>query len=246
MWIVGDAFLSTIIGCLQNLRAKGEYPLHLYDHYNITAYYENPCSMTRSSLSRLLNALATGLNEKVRFPRYIIFIPDADILSTIDFYDFGMPITFEACIRWLFRQIEKFFIARKEDLRKQRSGSVGVDTRFIWVNVINRPAIRNNPNKKLVKVLAGRRLFNIALNEVIADTRYMHSMDLGEAPDARCFDRFGNLSAMGQNWFWKEIDHTFKKFDRHEISLKPEVPTKKKLPTPPKSEKRDDVPPFFK
>ena len=220
---MGDCFLAEIFPALQTLSGHASSPLYLYKNYNVAPFYQNPSSMLRNSLSRILNAVAKALNERVRLPKYVLVIPDLDILSTINFYDFGMPTTFQKCAQWLVKQVVRFFQIRYEDLKSKRPGAVCGNTRIIWLNIINRPSIKNHPNPDRVKLLAGRERFNTALNDVICDMRYNHAMVIDTLTEVNHFTQFGNLSQYGQQAYWRELDKVFKKFDRHEVDLKPEV-----------------------
>ena len=100
-------------------------------------------------------------------------------------------------------------------------GVTGPEPRIVWVNIINRPMIKNHPDKNRTRVLAGRSKFNEVLNYLIAETRFNHLLSIKGLTEVNSFTSLGDLSANGQYTYWKELDHIMKKFDRHEVNLKP-------------------------
>ena len=195
--------------------------MYLYQQYNVCPYYQNPVSAERNNMSRLMNALATGLNERIRLPKYVILCPDLDPLKTIKFDDNKQHVPYQLCANWLITEVDKFFTTRKENLKDRRLGAVSGDTRFIWVNIVNRPLIKNHPERERSSYLAGRTKFNTALNDLVAVQRFHHAMTVNGLTEMQHFTHLGNLSSYGQEHYWKQIDNVFKKFDRHEINLKP-------------------------
>ena len=227
MWLIGDAFLAGCFPALQELQTRRNTEVYLQQSYNLCTYFENPTSMERNAITRILNSLAAALNERIRLPKFVIMFPDIDILSTIHYYEFAMPLTFHICLEWLFKQVDHFFAGRRDNLRRIRPGSVGAETRFIWVMAVNRPAIKNHPDRNYNKVVTNRGSFNEVLNDLVAETRCMHAVEI-EFKEPQFFDTFGNLSAMGKEYLWRELDYIFKRFDKHEINLKPIIPAFRK------------------
>ena len=222
VWLIGTNFLGTTFKTLQNLNSSQKNPVHMYQYYNVCPYYAQKPAI-KNILIVLLQCIAEGLNERIRLPKYVLIIPDIDILASIKFYEYAMPIAFDLCLKYLMTHIARLFEERREDLKKWKPGAVGQETRFIWVNVINRPAIKYHPDADRQKIIACRQKFNITLNNLAAGTRYNHAICLKEFTDKKLFDPFGNLSPEGEIKFWREIDYFFKKFDRHECTLKPAI-----------------------
>ena len=224
LWIIGDHFLADIFPTLQSVSNNAKYPMYMYQQYNVAAYYQNPSSMTRNTMNRVLNAAAKGLNERIRLPQYVIIILDIDILNCINFYDYAMPRTFHRCAQWVIKNVNKLFSTRREDLKNKRPGAFCDDTRIIWVNIINRPNICDHPELNRAKILAGMLHFNEVMNHIVSETRFNHAVSIHGLTEQSAFTNLGNISASGQYLYRKELDHMFKKFDRHEINLKPTQP----------------------
>ena len=152
IWVVGDKFMGQVFKTLQALRTDTRSPVYMYEYYNICPYYTGPTSRIKNTITNIFNGVAAGLNEHLQLPKYVIFIPDIDIVRSIDFYNFGMPKTFEKCIKYMITHVGRYFQARYESLRKQRPGSVSSDPCFIWLNVINRPAVKDHPERDRLKI----------------------------------------------------------------------------------------------
>ena len=207
LWLVGDYFLGDILGMLQKMRNNTTTPVYMYEHYNVCAYYTNPSNGLRNAYARILNAMIKGLNEHIRLPKFIMIMCDIDVLNTICFFNKGMPVAFEKCISWFIKQVDQSLETRKENMYRKRPGSVSGQTRIIWVHIINRPIIRNHPDKIRNKVLAGRNRYNITLNDIVADTRYHHTLIVGRLDEIGFFTNLGNLNDDGAREYWREIDY---------------------------------------
>ena len=62
--------------------------------------------------------------------------------------------------------------------------------------------------------------FNELLENVITGDKRSHILKLYIEHSSNYFDRWGNLTALGQNQFWKLLDATVKDFDNGEMELK--------------------------
>ena len=197
--------------------------MYLYQQFNVAVYFQNPVNMTKNTMNRIMNSVATGLNDRVRLPKYVIVVMDIDILNSIDFYDYAMPKVFCHCIQWIIKNVNRLFTIRSKDLKRKRPGSVNSDrdTRIIWENILSRPTIKDHPDQNRTKMCAGRPKFNELLNQVISDTRFNHALNIRGVTEQNHFTQLGDISTSRQYVYWKELDYIIKKFDRHEINLKP-------------------------
>ena len=55
-------------------------PPYLFDRYNVAAYF-NTSSSPVKGLACMINPLVEALNERQKLPRFLIIIPDKDIVS---------------------------------------------------------------------------------------------------------------------------------------------------------------------
>ena len=109
-WMVGDAFLCDIFDTMQRMKedAKDKVQLmpYIYDFYNLSFIMENPLSHVRNAMTHLVNALVKTLNEETSLPRFILVIPDWDILKYIDHFTFGISLIAGKCLNWIINNME--------------------------------------------------------------------------------------------------------------------------------------------
>ena len=238
-WYVGDEFLLDMYPALQAWNKTAEVcktsPPYVFQHYNINGFFNSALSRILAT-TRILNAFVEGFNKHWLLPRYVIVIPDADVINSIlETFDFGLEVLMEENLSWLFRQMNKVIERRRQDLMYKKPGAVAgsFEPRVIWVKMMNRPFDEESEVHMELKQI--RAKFNSCLEELVRKERYMYIMNLnvfeiGNIEDI--FDSTGKLTREGKLSFWQELDSIFKRFDRQEIDLKPprklELPKKKK------------------
>ena len=118
-------------------------------------------------------------------------------------------------MEWIVDNVSPIVETRKTDLQIKRAGAVAYsEPRIIWIKMLHRPE-----KEKLMQL---RKKFNEILEETLASHRYTYIMDLDSCLTKSHFDHSNRLNADGKIAFWRHIDDQLKKFDRQEISLKPE------------------------
>ena len=90
MWIIGDHFLHEIFPSMQALKTQSTTVAasnsskitrpFLYKYYNLLPFYPSPGNLTRSTPARFFNQLIQGPNDKTELPKYIILVPDIDLI----------------------------------------------------------------------------------------------------------------------------------------------------------------------
>ena len=211
---------------------------YIFEYYNVFGYYANPLSQTRGVMARMFQALAEGLNSTMRLPKFILVIPDINFTRSTLRHNYGMTIIFEDCIIYFAKQLECYIHTRQEDLKSKRLGAVSFKTRLIWLKMIDRPAIPNHPDENRQKCLSGRGKFNKCLDQLVGTCSGHHIMSIQSLTEPNHFNSFGQLSHVGTIEYWWAFNGIFKRFDHHEISLKPPLNSdREKLPTPPAANK---------
>ena len=63
----------------------------------------------------MVNALAEGLNDNQHphLPKYLLIIPDKDLITAADIYDYGVTKTLEDILKWLLVNIASAIDKRK-------------------------------------------------------------------------------------------------------------------------------------
>ena len=226
IWLVGDIFLWDSFAILQRLKidagSTNRPPPYIYDYYNVSVWYPGT-STIKQCITRIYNAFISALNKSPLLPKYVLIIPDCDIILGTKF-DYGMSRLLEEQIDWLIRQLNKAIHRRCDDLKAKRPGAISssFEPRVIWIKAINRP-FDDDENTKKIRAAIGK--YNNYLTRALVAEKYiymsiMHIDSLDDLP-ANFFNLRGYMSDSGKTQMWREIDMKIKKFDRHEIHLKP-------------------------
>ena len=201
---IGDEFLrgisSTMKGMKSDANLEKHVMLYLYQQYNFTMHHPRQMPGTRPSIARILNALIKAFNEDELLPKYIIIMPDKDIISSINMFDYGITTLIETNINWLLDQMARTIITRREDLKNKRSGTAPAFLpRVFWVEMLQRPYTTNN---RLKNIFAQHNKFNRSLKNILQIEHYMEVISLQNMGDTPFFDAFGELSDMGAHHYW--------------------------------------------
>ena len=245
IWIAGDEFVRETQAELYALRRKAilkNSPLpYIFAHFNVRAFYTN--TGLRTDINKLIDPLVEVLNTYHRLPKYLVVVPDVDLLKCMS-WESGISIMLSAALHYIVKQYDIFLRRRNTALMERRHGAVMPDQypKIIWVRMPKRP----HPNNKGIFSLS--RKFNSILEERLlddnAENHYIMSIDV----HPQHFDASGSLSISGMGAFWKEVNTAIKRFDHDEISLRPRQykantaesnQVARKLPTPPPVSKKE-------
>ena len=104
-------------------------------------------------------------------------------------------------------------------MRARRPGSVTtLEPKIIWVKMIDRPGANASKHMKVLDK------FNAVLEEALHKTKSMYIMSMDhKIIDKSCFDLSSGLNSKGKCAFWGEFDCLLRKFDKQEISLRPQA-----------------------
>ena len=179
-------------------RAKLPY---LYSYYNIRYWYPDIYSDVKTSIARTFNSLIEALNTHYLLPKYIFVVIDEDFIISGNLFKFGSGPAIEGQIKWILKEMKRWIMARREDLKDVRPGAV-------------------EDRKRVVKL---RTKFNEILNALIQPERFMHIMKIDIDTSFRNFRTRGQLTEAGKEEYWKSVNNQMKKFERGEIGLLAEV-----------------------
>ena len=164
---MGDAFLDDMYKTLQDLKTaaidkKIRMP-YIYKQFNVKLLMMGSLTQYKSVMARLVNSLIKGLNDSpTKLPRFILILPDADILRFLNFYTYGVTTVTGCCLTWIINTMDRLIETRKEQLRRRRPGAIVADEpKVIWFTMMNRPgihysdlyAVRHKYNKNLKELL---------------------------------------------------------------------------------------------
>ena len=201
---------------------KAEKPF-LFEYFNVFSLHTSGINKCKSILSRIFNEFAEALNDKEKnLPKYILIIPDKDIIEAAQQSSFGCKVLFNYMINWLASNIFEEIENRKEKLMKKRIGTVlcASDPKIVWVKMVIRPFIKNTDKGY---VFAQSKTYNAILEAVLSNFKNMHLIEPAvPAEDANLFDLRRNLSTRGMMVLWRDINAQMSLFDKGgENHLKP-------------------------
>ena len=158
---------------------------YLYERFEVSGSFPNPLSNIRSSAARVLNSLAFKLNSETYLPKYVIMIPDRNIVDHLKYTNWGMSTLIKKITKWLVNQVDRSIGARHEELKNKNPGAIDSCT-IVWVAMIKRPCnetTADTSNHKSPTLLSTvRRKFNNILEEILSqsdsDMKYMITDDL--------------------------------------------------------------------
>ena len=218
-WFVGKQFLKEIFNTFLAMAAKAkrsELPLpYLFDYYNILECTSNlTATSEKSSIAKIYNNMMERINEKHLLPRFIVVMPDWNILQEIKFDDYGVSKIIANNIEWLVFEIESAIARKKKELSKIRKGTVAFsEPKVVWLKMIARPL----PSR----VLALRRKFNVILEETLCNTDGMRIIDVQDSIKRMHFDHSNKLTSDGRIAYWRAVDQHMKKLDQHKEEYYP-------------------------
>ena len=189
--------------------------LFIFKQFNVSAYY--PGLVVRG-LNRMIFPLVEALNSRHKIPKYIIVIPDKDLITEFTPEKFDTSMVMGSTIHQIVKKLDHYIERREQDIEEKKDGAIAPPDfpTFIWVCMLKRPYIVGGD-----AIFSLRGKFTSAIEEQIKhgkDSRH-RLMSIDVHLDE--FDRQGNLTSAGKADFWKEVNCAVKKFDDGEIKLLP-------------------------
>ena len=119
--------------------AHGMEP-YMYANYSLSTWYKSELVSVHPSIVRIYNSLIEALNtEPFHLPKYILVIPDVDVIESLKFYDFQAWELIHQNLHWLNNNIFKSLTHHRNDLKNKRIGSVSDLPTVIYVKMLARP-----------------------------------------------------------------------------------------------------------
>ena len=179
---------------------------YLFDYYNVFCYTPNPVTMIKNALARDVNCLIKALNESLKLPQLVIYIPDADILKfVLDTTASTRKMVIHAAINWIITQMDRALSAKRDNLIRCCPGAVvAYEPRFLWVNALN--PLQDDAESA----------YNNILRDVLEEHFNYFYVDVNDifVGDSNSFDHQMRLNGMGQVRFWLEVDKITERIDK--------------------------------
>ena len=105
-----------------------------------------------------------------------------DIIQDTYPFNHGITLMLEEQLTWLVKQVNKYIIRHREDLKdkKPEALSSSFKPRVVWVKLVNPPDLNLEHIRKVRSV---RARFNAHLNEILLPEKYMHIMAITDVYD---------------------------------------------------------------
>ena len=192
---------------------------YIYQYYNIRRFTIDLFSKTANMMANVVNALIEAINEKTKLLRFVVVVPDADILRFINFFSTCVSMITGKCLNWIINCMERIIDARKNEFRKKKPGSIAPnEPKIIWVKMLDRP------NKEFNDLLSVRDKYNSILEDLLSTRCNHYIMDVNEEVCHPLHYTFHNtLNDRGKNVFWEIIDCQIEEFDYHKAILRPQA-----------------------
>ena len=183
----------------------------------------------------IINQVVKALNEigqNKRMPRFIIVIPDRDILRYINYLGFGISHLIGTCLESIIRKINNHIESRKDNLRKKKPGALRAnEPKVIWTKTFTRPNMSGSLFSAVEK-------FNKILEEIMATHKNHLILDVNKKMEhASNFNRGSYLNNLGKDNFWLEVNRMIERYDYGKEELMP-VANPEYVPTIPEQSRR--------
>ena len=241
LWLLGDTFLREIFGSYQAMRLQArsqrnredEFLPYIKENFNVNEFYQSSAtSGVKVTMARIINNLQEAVRIRKRIPKYLIVIPDKDILHDVDVTDPDAPEIVNEIVQYFVNQISLLIKRKKIAFIDKKPGSLrGYSPTIIFVRMLRRVGSFSDQSK-IYSLLKLRAKFNDALNDAVAKTEH-RILTIRSCNSYDHFDRHGNLSSKGKNYFWMELDELIERYESNKVKLFPN-------PKNPPNSKNDD------
>ena len=183
--------------------------------FNVHGFFLKKWSAVKG-LTRILNSFTEALSTCPRLPKYIVVVPDKDLIRDINYFGFRASEFFSASVirlatEWKtkLKDVPCSYLRRNPELDSPK---------IIWVRVIKHPY---NGMQEFSHVMTLHNRFDNAMENMLASAKNITHYVLSIKVDEQDFYPVGDLTDSGEHSFWHEIDTCIHRFDRDEINLNP-------------------------
>ena len=160
----------------------------------------------------IYNAFVEGLNHCAFLPKYLLIVPDRDIIDAYFPDTPGLTKQLESAISWITKSITDKIEVRKTFFRYAKPGTLPISDSLptiIWIEMHNHPFRAGDFG------LVSHTKFNKAINEVAIREKNVRTLDPSEnLTFADHFEAWGKLNYAGKLQFWTTVDHHVKLFNQ--------------------------------
>ena len=111
IWFIGDSFVNDYYHALPMMvtqaRKDKSDPPDIYKQYTVKCFTSSPSTKMESVPARIVNSIVKALNDTHKLPRFIIIIPDWDLLRYFDHSTYGVEAVTHCVVGWMISNIIK-------------------------------------------------------------------------------------------------------------------------------------------
>ena len=222
LWLIGDQFVNDNYHAMSTMPSIAKMdkwdPPYVYDYYNISCFTSNPLSTVESTIAKIVNCLIKAIMNKkcYRLPRFIVIIPDWDLLKYINHNTYGIEVIFTRVLNWMMTMMVRAVDAKRDMLFNIKPGSVtSMEPKYVWMKMLQRMPSSN-------KVLMVRSKFNNVLKTLLADHTNHYVIDINPILRGQEYFTMQNtLNEEGKLLYWKELDECIRLYDKRKLTLRP-------------------------
>ena len=212
------------------------------EKFNVSSFFNDRFDgINLNVVSRLCNTLIRGIGKQAILPKFILVIPDDDIIHAVKYCGFRFSEAIGKLIHYIMSEHNKIIEIQKDFLPKN-SQCHGV-LQFIWIKP---PLHVNFPNN------AARAKFNAALDSMAQHNNNVQVLELKKGWDHDDQNLFiyesGRFMMAGYGAYWLAVDKTgkfadtillkklmnlVKKCDKFHWKKNYNIEPRRKLPQPP-------------
>ena len=198
------------------LKQDKSTPPYIYQQYTVKCFTSSPSTKTESVPAGMVNSIVKALNDAHKLPRFIIIIPDWDLLHYSDHNTYGVEAVTQWAVGWMVSNIIKAIEMRKDQIYNSKRGAVvATEPKVVWVKMLQRM-------RSYDKILTVRSKFNSTVETLIANKWRHYIIDINPILcDVAYFTKTNQLTGEGIILFWKEINECIKLFDACKLQLMP-------------------------
>ena len=124
LWFVGDHFLRETFPTLKTMTEETiknkKTPPYIEEEFNVCSLYTDVFNQTKSTAARIYNCVVEEMNTRHRLPKYIVVVPDRDVITNGDDFGKDAPVLLYTLLRFLVKNINKVVDARFESIFKKK------------------------------------------------------------------------------------------------------------------------------
>ena len=157
-----------------------------------------------------------ALNDCAKLPRFILVVPDLDLLQYLNYFSYGVEDAVFDLITWVVSEMKQAAEDKKDQLFKFLPGAIkNTEPKFVWVKMLKRM-------KSTDKIFTVRGKYNDTLEKLLADYPQHYIIDPNLKLDkSHYYSAINILNEDGKSAYWREIDDCIKMFEDGGLKLKP-------------------------